>query len=74
MNTHVKHEGEAVVADGEREWAIYSCAHGCMHIALDRVMLTLTADEFHALRDLMRRACGLFHAHDDGAPQALRPH
>jgi hypothetical protein len=63
-----------VVADGDRDWAIYSCAHGCLHIALDRVMLTLTTDEFHALRDLMRRACGRFHAHADGVLRAPRSH
>jgi hypothetical protein len=49
--------------DTRREWSVYRCAHGCFHIALDRVTLTLTDDEFHALQDLMRRACAHFHQH-----------
>jgi hypothetical protein len=62
LNTHATPDGEAVVTD-DRGWAIYTCGHGCLHLALDRVMLTLTADEFHALQHLMRRACDRFHAH-----------
>ncbi len=55
------HEQEDAVFDPAREWAVYRCAHGCLHVALDRVMLTLTADEFHALQQLMNRACARFH-------------
>jgi hypothetical protein len=50
-----------LAVDTEREWAVYRCAHGCFHVALDRVTLTLTEDEFHALQDLIRRACQRFH-------------
>jgi hypothetical protein len=49
------------MVDGDREWAIYRCGHGCLHVSLDRLMLTLTDDEFHALQELMRRACQRFH-------------
>jgi hypothetical protein len=74
LNTHTKGGSEDVVADGEREWAIYTCAHGCMHIALDRVMLTLTTEEFHALQELMWRACGRFHVHANALHPGIRAH
>jgi hypothetical protein len=53
---HEAPEGELTVADGVRPWAIYRCGHGCLHVTLDRLMLTFTEGEFHAFRDLMRRA------------------
>ena len=59
-------EGDSVVVDEERSWTIHACAHGCLHVELDRVVVTLTTDEFHALQHLMRRACQQFH----GAPVA----
>jgi hypothetical protein len=44
------------VEDAERNWAIHACAHGCMHLSLDRVTLTLSQPEFQALLELMHRA------------------
>lgn len=68
------HDDREPVVDGERQWAIYRCAHGCLHVALDRVMLTLTEEEFHALQDLMRRACDRFHAQDVAHVSAAGAH
>jgi hypothetical protein len=58
MSAHETHEAREyeVVFDAKREWAIYRCAHGCHHVLLDRVSLTLNDEEFRALRDLMGRA------------------
>lgn len=58
MSAHETHEAHEydVVFDAKREWAIYRCAHGCHHVLLDRVSLTLNDEEFRALRDLMGRA------------------
>jgi hypothetical protein len=58
---HEPVDGEQGVFDGVREWAVYRCGHGCLHVTLDRLMLTFTEIEFHALQDLMRRACERFH-------------
>jgi hypothetical protein len=54
---HEAPDRELAIADGVREWAIYRCGHGCLHVTLDRLMLTFTEVEFHAFQDLMRRAC-----------------
>jgi hypothetical protein len=62
------------VVDAQKEWAVYRCAHGCFHVALDRVTLTLTEDEFHALQDLMRRACQRFHRPELHGTLAVRAH
>jgi len=64
MSAHALTNSEEPVVDAEREWAIYRCGHGCLHVALDRVTLTLTEDEFHALQNLMRVACQRFHQGD----------
>ncbi len=45
------------VIDPDREWAVYRCSHGCLHVALNRVTLTLTEEEFHAMHHLMGRTC-----------------
>ncbi len=55
------HSTDDAVFDTDRDWAVYRCSHGCLHLAIDRVMLTLTADEFHALQELMNRARARFH-------------
>lgn len=48
------------VEDEGRNWGIHACAHGCLHLSLDRITLTLTPEEFGALLDLMHRARGRF--------------
>jgi hypothetical protein len=50
-------ERDHVVADPDREWAVYRCDHGCFHLSLGRLTVTLTADEFHLLRELLQRIC-----------------
>lgn len=44
------------VVDVAREWAISRCGHGCVHLSLGRLTLTLSDDEFDALLGLMRSA------------------
>jgi hypothetical protein len=56
---HGMQDDEAVFDSG-REWAVYRCMHGCLHVLLDRVSLTFTEDEFRAVQDLMRRASTAF--------------
>jgi hypothetical protein len=58
MSAHESHEAQEfdVVFDAKREWAIYRCTHGCHHVLLDRVSLTLNDEEFRALQELMSRA------------------
>lgn len=70
----VTRDDDRTVIDGERQWAIYQCGHGSLHLSLDRLMLTLTDDEFHALQDLMRRACERFHGDDGLRGPSLRRH
>lgn len=56
-----------VVVDNDRQWVIYRCGHGCYHLALDRLMVTLTEPEFLALQSLMGRA------RQQGCPHAVSP-
>lgn len=63
-----------VEVDVERQWSVYRCAHGCFHVALDRVTLTLTEDEFHALQTLMHQACVRFHSCTPPLPVLKRAH
>jgi hypothetical protein len=44
------------VTDLQRGWAVYRCPHGCLHMALGAVTVSLTAEEFDALMGLMARA------------------
>lgn len=53
---------ESCVQDEERNWAIHACAHGCVHMALGCLTVTLTSDEFRALLMLMGKAHRQFHA------------
>jgi hypothetical protein len=53
---HETPAGDDAIVDGVREWAIYRCGHGCLHVTLDRMMLTFTEVEFLAFHDLLRRA------------------
>ena len=55
-----EHETGDAVFDPGRDWAVYRCTHGCLHLALDRLMSTLTAEEFHDLRVLLDRAGARF--------------
>lgn len=66
MDLHGRLPDDRPVFDAQREWAIYRCGHGCLHVVLDRLTLTLTDEEFHALQALMRRACARFHG--EGLP------
>jgi DNA-binding response OmpR family regulator len=72
MTTHAMTDDHEAVVDSEREWAVYRCSHGCLHVALDRVTLTLTEKEFHALRQLMARACQRFHRGQMHEPSDVR--
>jgi hypothetical protein len=56
MVKHGDTEIREAVADPTREWGVYRCAHGCVHLVLDRVTVTLTGEEFDALETLLRRA------------------
>lgn len=47
--------------DAAHHWAVYRCQHGCFHVVLDGLTLTVTDEEFHALQVLLRRACVRFH-------------
>lgn len=55
MSTHSLDKSHAPVVDPDHGWAVYWCDHGCVHVALDRMTLTLTANEFEALRTLLSR-------------------
>lgn len=44
------------VTDLQRGWSIYRCPHGCMHVALGSVTVSLTGEEFDALLGLLMRA------------------
>jgi hypothetical protein len=55
-DSHVSPFDEQVVRDPARNWAIHACEHGCVHVSLGSVTLTLAADEFAALMVLMWRA------------------
>jgi len=70
MSMHRTADADDAVIDPERGWAVYRCSHGCLHVALDRIMLTLTEEEFHGLQELLRRACQRFH-HDERPPAAV---
>lgn len=74
MVIHASGNDDEMVVDAQREWAIYRCGHGCLHVALDRLTVTLTGDEFRALLELMLRASRRFD--DDAAHQepATRAH
>lgn len=37
-------------------WSIERCAHGCVHLHLERTTVTFSTEEFHALCRLLDRA------------------
>ena len=59
MAAHGMHDDDAVIDPG-REWAVYRCRHGCLHLLLDRVSLTFREDEFRAVQALLQRAAITF--------------
>ena len=72
MPNHDAIDGDDVVMDRERDWGVYRCTHGCIHLAMGRLTLTLTEVEFHALRDLFQRADrGLLLTDPSRSPDAL---
>lgn len=62
------------ITDPEREWGIYRCAHGCVHLTIERLTLTLTMDELKALQDLLYHASREFHQPVTREVSGLRPH
>lgn len=70
MATHDSAIDDRGVVDAAREWAIHRRADGCVHIALDRVTLTLTTDEFNALPSLVGRALLRAQEQEQGADGA----
>lgn len=74
MATHDGGDTDGAATDITREWRIYCCAHGCVHVALDRVTLTLTQAEFYALQDLMCRASQRFPPPESHRTSDTRPH
>jgi hypothetical protein len=56
MARHDAIDNDDIVLDPEREWGVYRCSHGCVHLAIGPVTLTLTEVEFYALHDLIQRA------------------
>lgn len=73
MTTDPEDGEDAGVEDADRNWAIHACAHGCMHLSLDRLTVTLSQEEFHGLLDLMHRARRRFRRARPAEPPA-RPH
>jgi hypothetical protein len=71
---HDMPENETPVVDGVREWAVYRCAHGCLHVVIDRITLTLTADEFNGRLTLMGRASDRFRPAMVAELDEIRPH
>ena len=45
-----------IEAAGPDMWSVTRCAHGCLHVHLGRCSVTLTPEEFQALRELLTRA------------------
>jgi hypothetical protein len=66
------HQG--AIVDRERDWMIYRCEHGCVHVALNRLTVTLTDDEFDALQALIRRAGEHFRSTAGGQALSVRHH
>jgi hypothetical protein len=59
MAAHGMRDDDAVIDPG-REWAVYRCRHGCLHLLLDRVSLTFREDESRAVQALLQRAAVTF--------------
>ncbi len=63
----------ATVFSAERDWTIHRCAHGCVHITFDRVMVTLTDHEFRAFAKLVSQATERLD-HQESHQLVARPH
>jgi hypothetical protein len=40
----------------DRDWSVYRCALGCVHVVLDRLTLTFSDEEYHLFQGLIQRA------------------
>lgn len=60
----------ATVCSADRDWTIHRCAHGCVHITFDRVMVTLTDHEFRAFAQLVNQATERLAQHQSHQPVA----
>ncbi len=47
---------EEIDAAGPAFWNVTRCEHGCLHLHVGRCSITLSADEFLWLRQLLERA------------------
>jgi hypothetical protein len=45
-----------MVANRERQWSVYRCSRGCVHVTLGLVTLKLSEAEAHALQRLLGEA------------------
>lgn len=50
------HNDRTVVEDPEHDWCISRCAHGGLHLALERTTVSLSEEEFLALERLIGQA------------------
>lgn len=50
---HQERETPAETLSRTGNWAVYQCAHGCLHLRLHNLTLTFTAAEFHTLVRLL---------------------
>lgn len=63
---------ETAATDAERGWAVWRCEKGCVHVALERVVLTLQGDDLLALLRLLQRASMQLQAAQGGTdPQRM---
>jgi hypothetical protein len=46
---------ESLVAE-RNEWAVYQCPQGCLHVRLDNLTLTFSAEQFGQLIELLGEA------------------
>ena len=61
MTAHTIGDDDDSVVDLQHGWSIFRCAHGCVHLTMDRLTLTLTGDELATLAELVLRASRRFY-------------
>jgi hypothetical protein len=71
MTAHTAGDDEDSVVDLQHGWSVYRCAHGCVHLTMDRFTLTLTGDELTTLAELVLRASRRFQGGADPQSQSL---
>ena len=52
----MNHQAEPPARDAAADagdWAVYQCAHGCVHVRINNVRLTFNQPEFHRLVQLL---------------------